>query len=185
MLEKKILTVASAIGILACGACFLPPLPERKPPPPPLRLNLDGIQSICVVATNSSGTHQLDPVELAQGVAHAINSRAWKDGINAFAGKEDGNADAVLRITILNETVDAKGPASQANPGSMTFSVKDTATLTRRDGLVVWSETESENSILRHVRHASPTDASNDTVAISSVISAVGNRIVIRMFYIR
>lgn len=185
MLEKKLLTLACAVGILACGACFLPPLPEHRPPPPPLRLNLDGIQSVRVEAMNISETHHLDPVDLAQGVAHAINEKTWKAGLNAYTGKEAGDADAVLRITILNETVDARGPASQANPGSMTISIKDTATLTRQDGVVVWSETESENSILRHFRQVSPTDAWNDSAAISSAIIAVGNRIVIRMFYIR
>lgn len=185
MLEKKILTVVSAVGILACGACFLPPLPERRPPPPPLRLNLDGIQSIRVVATNTSESHHLDPAELEQAVAHAIKEKTWKAGVSAYTEKEVSDADAVLRITILSETVDARGPASQANPGSMTISIKDTATLTRRDGVVVWSETETENSILRHFPQASPTDAWNDSAAISSAIIAVANRIVIRMIYIR
>jgi len=35
MVEKKLLTLAGVVGILACGACFLPPLPQHEPPPPP------------------------------------------------------------------------------------------------------------------------------------------------------
>lgn len=32
--RKKLLPLAGVAGILACGACFLPPLPEHKPAPP-------------------------------------------------------------------------------------------------------------------------------------------------------
>lgn len=46
MLEKKLLTLASAAAIVACGACFLPPLPQHPPLPPPVRSALQSIHRV-------------------------------------------------------------------------------------------------------------------------------------------
>ena len=54
MFEKKMLTLCCAIGILAFGACFLPPLPQRQPPPPPIRSGLRGLSNVEVAVANQS-----------------------------------------------------------------------------------------------------------------------------------
>src|ERR1035438_9069294 len=97
MLEKKLLTLACAAGILACGACFLPPLPEHhRPPPLPARLALAGIQSIRVSVTNTSESHHLDPSDLALAVTKSINELTNETGVSAYDQRYAG--DAVLEI---------------------------------------------------------------------------------------
>ncbi len=179
MLEKKLVTLASAAGILACGACFLPPLPQHRPPPP-VRIGIEGIQSIRVEVINASTTHRLDPAGLAQQVASTINEHPWNTKINAHVGKEDGEGDAVLEISVLSETIDAETPAK---PGNVRFVIKDSATLTRQDGALVWRETEAGSSIARNVAEGDPADAWKNPALVDGVDKALSNRLVFRMFY--
>jgi len=57
-------------------------------PTPPRKLDLQGIQSIRVEVTNASEFHHLDPSDLAQAVANAINWRTRETGVNAHIQKE-------------------------------------------------------------------------------------------------
>jgi hypothetical protein len=180
MVEKKLLTLAGVVGILACGACFLPPLPQHKPVPPPIRFGLDGVQSIRVEVANASPSHHLDPAALAQKIAETINGQSWKTKVNAHVGKEAGGEDAVLAITVLSESVE---PAPAAKNGRMTFLIKDSATLTRRDGTLVWRETEAGNWITHNVVEENAADAWKVPGVVDGVDRALSARLVFRMFY--
>ncbi|MGC2639381.1 MAG: hypothetical protein WA294_19505 [Acidobacteriaceae bacterium] len=135
MLAKKLLTLACAAGILALGACFLPPPAVHRPPPP--RIDLHGIRRICVTASNKSESHHLNARYLAPSIAASIDSRVDDRILRASAACESSN-DGALQIDILSESA-----APQENPassGSVRWSVAVTlnATLTDREGAVVW-----------------------------------------------
>jgi len=188
MLEKKLLTLACAAGILACGACFLPPLPEHHPPPPPppLQIELQDIHDIRVHVTSVAEAHHLDPQELAEAVAKAINVQSWRTRLNAHADKETGDGDAVLEIAIVDEIATPGAAATNGAPGNdWLFHVKTSSTLTRKDGSVLWSETDDG---LRFSRRLSPQDAADvwhDPAVAHPLILAIGNRLVYRMVYVR
>jgi hypothetical protein len=178
--RKKLLTLAGVVGILACGACFLPPLPQHKPAPPPIRDGLVGIQSIRVEVANTSPSQHLGSADLARKIAGAINEQSWKTKVSAHVGKEAGGEDAVLVITVLSETVE---PAESSKPGRLTFLIKDSATLTRLDGTLVWRETETGNWITRHVDEENAADAWKDPGLVDGVDKVLSDRLVFRMFY--
>jgi hypothetical protein len=178
--RKKLLMLAGMAGILACGACFLPPLPEHKPAPPLIRIGLDGVQSIRVEVANAAPSHHLDPRALEQRIAEAINEQSWKTKVNAHVGKEAGDGDAVLVITVLSETV-ATRPVEKTE--RMTFLVKDSATLTRLDGTLVWRENEAENWIERNIAEENAADAWNKPGLANDVDKALSDRLVFRLFH--
>ncbi len=175
MVEKKLLTLVCVAGILACGACLLPPLPRHEPPPPPVRTGLNGVQSIQVVVTNASPSHHLDSAALARRIAETFNAQSWTTKVNAHVGKEPENEDAVLAVTVLSETVEP------AKTGRMTFLIKDSATLTRLDGALAWRETEVGNWISRDVVEQNQPDAWK----LPGLVDGVSERLVFRMFYVR
>jgi len=182
MVKKKLLTLAGAVGILACGACFRPPLPQHAPRRPPVRIGLEGIRSIRVEVANASPWHHLDPAALAQRIADTINEQSWRMNmkVNAHVGKKAGDGDAVLEITVLSETVEAATPAKI---GSRTFLIKDSATLTRLDGALVWRETEAGSSIARSVAEGDAADPWKEPGLVDGVDKTLSNRLVFRMLY--
>lgn len=177
MIEKKLLTLAAVVGILACGACFMGPLPDRQPPPPPIRNGFKMIHSIRVEVANTSPSHHLDPAALARKIAETINDQSQKTKVSAHVGKKAGDGDAVLAITILSETV------GSAKPGRMTFLLKDSATLTRLGGTLVWQETDAGNWITRHVDEENASDAWKEPGLVDGVEKALSGRLVFRIFY--
>jgi hypothetical protein len=185
MLEKKLVTLLCAAGILACGACFLPPLPQRPPPPPPPHLDLQGIQSIRVEVTNNSESHHLDPSDLAQAVANSINWQGKETRVDVHVQKEACDDDAVLAIVIVNESAALGATAAKGDPNKeWLFEVKISATLTRKDGQVVWSETDSGPRFSRKLAQTDPAEVWNDPIVRNSLTLALGNRLVYRMLYV-
>jgi hypothetical protein len=181
MVEKKLLTLAGVLGILACGACFLPPLPQHKPAPPPIRNGLDGVQSVRVEVANASPSHHLDSDDLARKIAGAINEQSWKTKVSAHVGKEAGGEDAVLVITVLSETAE---PAKSSKSGDLTFLIKDSATLTRLDGALVWRETEAKNWLMQSAdNEAYAAAAWKVPNFLNQVDKELSDRVVSRMFY--
>jgi hypothetical protein len=178
MVEKKLLTLAGVVGILACGACFLPPLPQHKPTPPPIRNGFDGVQSIRVEVANASPSHHLDSADLSRKIADAINEQSLKTKVNAQVGKEAGGEDAVLAITVLSET------AEQAKSGRLTFDIKDSATLTRQDGALVWRETEADNWLMQSADNEAYVAAAWKVPGfLNQADKELSDRMVSRMFY--
>jgi hypothetical protein len=180
MVEKKLLTLAGVVGILACGACFLPPLPQHKPAPPQIRDGLVGVQSIRVEVVNTSPSQHLGSADLARKVTDAINQQSWKTKVNAHVGKEAGGEDAVLDIAILRETKEAKLPASNEET---VFYIVDSATLTTTDSTLIWRETEAGNPIARNVVARDTEDVWKFPGLVDAVDKALSDRMVFRMFY--
>lgn len=139
MVRTKLITLACAVGILACGACFLPPPPQ--PPPPPLRIDLRGSRAIRVEVTNTSATRHVDPDDMSRWIVASINAQR-REGIPAArAGGEPAEGDAVLRVSILAESLVSR-PTTQGPSNAVQIQLTIDATLTRPDGAIVWQERE-------------------------------------------
>jgi hypothetical protein len=180
MVEKKLLTVACAVGILACGACFLPPPPERKPQPPPLRIDLTGITTIRVEVANGSETHRLDGADLAGEVARAMNARfGVRPDLRAYAGVDRSDADAELKITVESEALE-DDPTFEGR-----FVIRDSATLARRDGAVLWQETNSMNRIFLQYLQGNTENVWRQPLVEKRLEAQLASRLVYRMLYVR
>jgi hypothetical protein len=176
MIEKKLITLACAIGILACGACFLPTLPEHQPPPPPLpRLALAGLQSIRVSVTNTSESHHLDPTDLALAVTKSINELTNETGVSAYDQRYAG--DAVLEIHVVSESSITIPPGNKG----VIFQVTISATLTRKEGDVMWRETNAAYPIACSFAPADSSNVWTEPIVRNWVINALSQRLVHRM----
>jgi hypothetical protein len=147
MNRKKLVT-------LACGACFLPPLPQRPAPPPLLKSH--DIHSIGVEVTNVSETHHLDPSDLAQSVVGKLNSNPRSAGIKADAGREAGPEDAVLKVVILSESATSASNPANRNGQQWTIFVNLSATITRNEGREVWRESDGAYRLSRFFQEQDP-----------------------------
>lgn len=181
MLEKKLLTLASAAAIPACGACFLPP----PPLPPPVRSALQSIYRIRVTAKNDSATHHLDPGDLAGQIARAINQQSRKSGARAIVDNAGGDADAVLEIIVENENVEQDLPATPAAIRKTTFFIKDSATLARLGGEVIWRETETGHRIVSDLANENSGAPWMERDVVNSLDWTLSDRLVFRLFYVR
>ncbi|MGA2649837.1 MAG: hypothetical protein ABSF28_04920 [Terracidiphilus sp.] len=146
MLRKKMLTVACALGILACGACFLPPLPEPSPrrsaPPLPVQPRWYHIHSVRVIAADVSDSHYLDSEYLAMNLADRINWMARGYGIRAFASNQPANEDAVLEFKVEKESATPWTAQSTQKVTTWSFSIRTSASLRDRNGQVRWLDEE-------------------------------------------
>jgi len=185
MLERKLVTLACAAGILATGACFLPPLPDRKPPAPPIALDLLGVKTIGVsVVDKSSGQHIS-----SSGVASAIELRLATDGrranLSAFPAEDGKEHDALLEVTILS--VSAAPGADPAGSGIVwDLNVNVSAVLTKTGGSVIWHEDDP----LYHVRHRTRQEPEetmwkDDPIVQRQLSQGVANRLVFRLLNTR
>ncbi len=144
MLRKKLLTVACVLGILACGACFLPPSgnsPSYPPPPaplPPLRPELQGIKAIRVVVIDATATHVLDPSQVAQSVSAHLLEQASHSHINLEKSDALQSGEAVLCITLQSTTAVPHNPESGKSVRAWRFYLSYTATLTDTRGQTIW-----------------------------------------------
>ena len=144
MLSKKLVTLGGALGILACGACFVPPQrPYHPPPAPPPPASLRGIRTIAVQVSNDSESRHLPAAELAAMVARNIGLLGSEPHITATT---DGAADpdARLGIEIRRETA-----TPQPVDLNWAIVIEASSTLTARDGRVLWSEARSYTTARR------------------------------------
>jgi hypothetical protein len=182
MLSKKLVTLACAAGILACGACFLPPLPVHGPPPPPLRLDLQGIHRIRVEVTDASATHHLDAPQLASWIASQITAQARRAGVTGFAAGQTSDEDAVLTVSILSESANLQSSVSTSDgKQNREIEVSLAAALTRRDGQAVWRESDGSYRASRLLAQEPEADLWKEPVVQGWLIRGVGNRLVYRM----
>jgi hypothetical protein len=145
MLSKQLITLASILAILGCGACFLPsPIDRTPPPPPPLHIDLRGVRTIGVTLTNESETHRLGPAQMAKCIVDEANYDYRETKVRVRVHRDGGNEDAELKLVILKE-----GAVRLPNPRpgvtqKWAVRVSVSGTLTARDGRVIWQETNRE-----------------------------------------
>jgi len=140
MVEKKLLTLAGVVGILACGACFLPPLPQKKTPLPPA---LSSVHKIAVRVEDGTTGNLFDPVTISNATADNFN-RLWKDfPVQAEAFNAGGPSDAALRITVLRKTASCR----PGNNGKQfcSFETIVSFTLTAADGRILVSRQQESS----------------------------------------
>ena len=137
MFAKKLLTLACAAGILALGACFLPPIPVRKPPPVPPRIDFRGIRRLCVSVSVKPEAQHIDASHLAVDIVESINQRVEQHIIRAHFVCRPSD-DGTLQVDLLSESA-ALQPNS-ASPATSLWGITVTlnATLTDREKNVVW-----------------------------------------------
>ena len=180
MIEKKLLTLAGAAGILLCGACFLPPLPQHPPLPPPVRRGLEGVREIRVEVANVSKSFHLGVSALAVEVADIVSAQSHGK-IKAHTSKEAGDGDAVLRIEISSEKATrVPGPGESE---TWYFEIDASATLTRSDGNVIWTATDQRIFLSEGFPRPAPADAWDDREAINRLQAVIGSRLVFPMLY--
>lgn len=129
------MTVVCAIGILACGACFLPPPRQTLPPPP--RIDLRGSRDISVVVTNVSETHHIDADAFGRWIADAINEDSGPSGPKAHGGGKPNPGEAVLQISIKKESAESRTDTIPPALSVWTLSTTIDAMLLAADGTVV------------------------------------------------
>jgi hypothetical protein len=185
MIVKKLVTLACAAGILACGACFVPPQPTHTPPPPPLPLDLRGISRIRVQVTNASPTQHLDATQLASWMASQIDVQAGRAAVTGFAAQQPGNEDAVLEVTILSESTKLQSAAASNGKATWEIELSLTAALTRLNGQVVWRESDGNYRASRALPQEAEPDLWKEPVVQGWLIRGVGNRLVYRMINAR
>lgn len=185
MLEKKLITLACAAGILACGACFLPPLPEPKPKAPPILLDLHGIARIRVDVTNQSAQRHLDPLVLAKSVASEINLQGKRAHVTAFANDGLGDEDGVLKLIVLSESATLEQQLADGNSAEWRFEVISSAVLTTKSGQVVWRETDGGYWFSQSLRQESEAEVWKDPALLYFLATSVGNKLVNRMLNAR
>jgi len=180
MLERKLVTLACAVGILATGACFLPPLPNRAPAPP-IALDFEGIQKIGVEVVNKSSAQRLPASNVAGFIEQRLTTEGRRAHLEAFSAESHTPQDALLQVTILSESAT---PAAYANGTGIAWdlNVSASAVLTKTGGKVIWQETD-ESFHIRYETGRESEDAlwKEDPVAKSRLSQGVANRLVFRL----
>ena len=147
-----------------------------------MRDGLDEIRTIAVVVTNTSESHRIGPVDLAQAVILYIDGFKYPYGISAAPQINGSTADAVLFIQILSESATAPDPSSR-HPTWWNFEVKTFATLTRKDGKILWQETYDDRDLSSELRKKDFADPWKATQARNWPERGVAGDLVKRMMY--
>jgi hypothetical protein len=186
MLRKRLLTLACVAGILAFGACFLPPLPpspHREPPPSPYA-NLQGIHSIGVDVTNSSESHHVDPTVLARAVVENINWRASANGVYAHVKNVVSGEEGLLEIEVLSENALSSSPSAVVGMVTRNFKVEMSATLKSNDGKVLWHAARASYPVSQDFPVDYSADPWNESLSQRRLADALSNALVYRMLYV-
>jgi hypothetical protein len=140
MIEKKLLTVAGVAGILACGACFLPPLPHKKAPLPPA---LASVHRITIQVEDGTTGNLFDPLIMSNATASNFNE-LWRDfPVRADAVNAGESSDAALRITVHRKTVSCK--AESKDNLFCSYEMIISVTLTAADGTILKSRQQESS----------------------------------------
>jgi hypothetical protein len=141
MIEKKLLTLAGAAGILFCGACFLPPPPEHAPLPPVLA----AVHVIAIHVEDRTAGNLFDPLVMSNATASNFN-RLWKEfPVRAVAFNAGGPSDAALSIAVLRKMASCV-PADKGHQ-FCTFELISSFTLTGADGRILRSKPEERSKL--------------------------------------
>lgn len=140
MLEKKLLTLACAIGILAFGACFLPPIYHNPPAPPPsLRPELSHIRTLHVRVTEASQPGHIDTDRVAKSISEEV--KLLTDGYIVVT-PASSTADAVLDVTVTQENASAQTVNPASGNTIWLFEINFSSSLTTVYGAVPWKSVD-------------------------------------------
>ena len=185
LLQKKLLTIACVIGILACGACFAPVYrPPTPPPPRPQQQHIDlrGIRMIDVAVTDASDSHHIAAAVLAEEIVKVVNAYARETGVRANIPAVGVKKDAELQITILSQHAMQLPQTATINQNHWTSQMRVSATLTRRDGQILWHE--SDWKLVIAVNEAAEDEATFwEKLPQAWTAHRLATRFVHRMFY--
>ncbi len=149
MLKKKLLTLACAIGILAFGACFLPPIYHTPPAPPPnLRPELGHIRTLHVRVSDMSQPSHLDTDRVAKSISEEM--KLLTNGYIVVAPTAD-SADAVLDVTVTNENASAQTVNPVSGNTIWLFEINVSSSLMSADGEVLWKSTDDRVHFARAI----------------------------------
>jgi hypothetical protein len=185
MLGKKLLTIACVVGILACGACFLPPIGNtpRDPPPPPLRDELRGIKTIDLFVDDNSDSHLVVPAQVAGRIGGKMDWLEDRTHINCAFRATPRPRDAVLRITLLKESATQRAPeSSQTGPGWL-LELTINATLTGPDGQILWQQKNVTYSDNESFQPNDPGEISKDQKILDWISGRFSDQLLDAMFY--
>lgn len=178
MVRKKLLTLLSAVGLLACGACFLPPPHPQPPPPPPY---LRGVNGIFLEVTDSSDPRRIDTDHLGQWIATSINT--WDQGRKPKVhwGGQRSAGDAVLHVSVGNEGAVSE-PKPQSSETRWTFTASIAATLTAADGTVLWQNSNRQFHLTR-LLNASTPELAWQAPAVAAWLHAIAYTLAVNMLH--
>ncbi len=137
MVKKQLLTLAAVVGILACGACFMPDLPEHKPASPPMPPALASVHMIAIHVEDGIGGNLFDPSIMSNATARNFNQLWQEFPVRAEAYNALGPSNAALRITVLRKTTSCK-PGYNGNQ-FCSFEMIASFTLTDAEGRILIS----------------------------------------------
>lgn len=157
MVKKKLLTLAGVAGILACGACFLPPLPQKKLPLP---LALASVHRIAIRVEDVSQSNIFDARTMSYATAADFN-QYWSNlplkALDYYAGEP---VDATLKITVLGKTFSC--PKTGKEWQYCTFVMSASYLLTAADGRVLQSRPQENVQFRVWSNGAEPPVSLND-----------------------
>jgi hypothetical protein len=183
MLREKLLTIACAVGILACGACFLPPIDSPPhPTAPPLREALRGIKTIRVVVDDASEAHTLDPSELASCIAGALRSRVWRTHVELEDQETPQAGDAVLHIKLIKVT-STTDPGTNEMARLWFLEVALSATLIDAHGQTIWQQNHPPYDLRIDSQSDNPTAVWKEPQVRAWLSYGVSDNVLDKMFY--
>jgi hypothetical protein len=184
MLKRKVVTLACAAGILATGACFLPPLPDRKPPAPPIALDLQGVKSIGVQVVDKSAVQRVSSSALAGAIALRLATEGRRADLAVFRGETLKEHDALLEVTILN--VSAVPVANSSGSGMVwDLDASVSAVLARNGGKVIWQETGDYHTRYETGQESEGDLWKDDAILKSRLSQEIANKLVFRLLNAR
>jgi hypothetical protein len=184
MLEKKLLTVAGVIGILACGACFLPPIKNTPQyPPAPLRPELKGIKTIDLFVDDASDSHQVDRIKVAALICNNMDSRKDQTRIGCEFRETPRPKYAVLRVTLVKEWANPRPPESGQAAPLWLLELTINATLTGPKGQVLWQQENATYRGNEFIQTNDPVEAWKDPRAAHWISTGFSDRLLGAMFY--
>jgi hypothetical protein len=178
MLGKKLLTLACAAGLLVLGACFLPPLPVRQPPPAPPRIDFHGIRRLCVTVSGKSRSRRLSVRDLAANIAEDVNQRVDKHILRASAACRPSD-NGTLQVDILSESAAQQANSASSVTPRWSAAVALNATLTDRAGTVIWHAANFQFSYPFPI--VAPDAETMWSTAEGRIRYVLGNRLVTRL----
>ena len=137
--KKKLLTLVGVVGILACGACYLPPLPQHKYPLPPA---LSSVHKIAVQVEDGAAGNLFDPLIMSKATADNFNALWQEFPVRAETFNAGGPSDTTLRITVLRKTVSCT--PINGKP-SCSYEMIASFTLTTADGRILQSRSQASS----------------------------------------